>query len=436
MSAPQITEVDIPEAGDTSGVGQALRDYFARVRGGDVGSLPAVLGLIVLVALFSILQSSTFFTALNFANLLNQGTAIIVLAMGLVFVLLLGEIDLSAGFAAGTSAAVLAVTLTKMGLIWPVALGAGLLTGTVIGLLIGLLVARLGIPSFVVTLAAFLGLQGVMLLIIGEGGTIPIQNDFLLAIMNRNMPVWTGWLLWAIVVLGYGAVTFRAIRARRAAGLASSSTTVWATKLLALAAMLGVAVYLLNGERQIVRAGKQACVVMGPPNEPVGCIPIIQGVPWAVLVVLVLLVGLTFLLSRTSFGRHVYAVGGNTEAARRAGIKVSSIKITCFMICSTLAAVAGVLLASRDNSVSPTTGGAQTLLYAVGAAVIGGTSLFGGRGRVVDAIVGGLVVAVIANGLPLITSQSGIQYVVTGGVLLVAASVDALSRRRSSASGR
>ncbi len=167
MSAPQITEVDIPEAGDTAGIGQALRDYFARVRGGDVGSLPAVLGLIVLVALFSILQSSTFFTALNFANLLNQGTAIIVLAMGLVFVLLLGEIDLSAGFAAGTSAAVLAVTLTKMGLVWPVALGAGLLTGTVIGLLIGLLVARLGIPSFVVTLAAFLGLQGVMLLIIG-----------------------------------------------------------------------------------------------------------------------------------------------------------------------------------------------------------------------------------------------------------------------------
>jgi D-xylose transport system permease protein len=155
-----------------------------------------------------------------------------------------------------------------------------------------------------------------------------------------------------------------------------------------------------------------------------------------VLIILLLLVGLTFLLGRTAFGRHVYAVGGNTEAARRAGIKVSSIKITCFIICSTMAAVAGVLLASRDNSVSPTTGGAQTLLYAVGAAVIGGTSLFGGRGKVMDAVIGGLVVAVIANGLPLITQQSGIQYVVTGGVLLVAASVDALSRRRSSASGR
>ena len=436
MSATQITDVDIPEAGDTGGLGKALRDYFIRVKGGEVGSLPAVAGLIVLIALFSILQGGTFFTALNFANLINQGTAVIVLAMGLVFVLLLGEIDLSAGFAAGTAAAVLAVGLTKYGLPWPLALIACLLTGLVIGLIIGLLVARLGIPSFVVTLAAFLGLQGVMLLIIGEGGTIGIQNDFLLAIMNRNMPVWTGWLLWLLVILGYAFVTFRAIRARKAAGLSGSSASVWAAKVVSLAILLGVGVYLLNGERQIVRAGKQSCVVMGPPNEPVGCIPILQGVPWAVLVVLLLLVGLTFLLSRTSFGRHVYAVGGNTEAARRAGIKVSSIKITCFMICSTLAAVAGVLLASRDNSVSPTTGGAQTLLFAVGAAVIGGTSLFGGRGRVVDAIVGGLVVAVIANGLPLITSQSGIQYVVTGGVLLVAASVDALSRRRSSASGR
>ena len=152
------------------------------------------------------------------------------------------------------------------------------------------------------------------------------------------------------------------------------------------------------------------------------------------LVVLVLLVGLTFVTVRTSFGRHIYAVGGNSEAARRAGISVKAIKIYCFMICSTLAAVAGVLIASRDNSVSPTTGGAQTLLFAVGAAVIGGTSLFGGRGRIFDAVIGGLVIAVIANGLPLITQQSGIQYVVTGLVLLLAASVDAISRKRSTPS--
>ena len=429
----QTTDVDIPEAGDTGGIGQALRDYGQRVRGGDVGSLPAVLGLIALVALFSILKGDVFFTPLNFANLLNQGTAIIVLAMGLVFVLLLGEIDLSAGFAAGTSAAVLAVTLTKWGWVWPLALLAGLATGLVIGGFIGVLVARLGIPSFVVTLAAFLGLQGVMLLIIGEGGTIPIQSDVLLAVMNKNMPVWLGWVLWAVVSLGYAGITYRAIRNRRTHGLAGSSTSVWAAKSVSIAVLLGIGVFLLNQQRQIVRPGKQACTVMGPPNEPAGCIPVIQGVPWAVLVVLVLLVGLTFVLSRTGFGRHIYAVGGNSEAARRAGISVSQIKIACFMLCSTLAAVAGVLLASRDNSVSPTTGGAQTLLFAVGAAVIGGTSLFGGRGRIIDAVIGGLVIAVIANGLPLITQQSGIQFVVTGAVLLVAASVDALSRRRSAA---
>ena len=436
MSAQQTTDVDIAAAGDSAGVGQAMGDYFRRIKGGDVGSLPAVLGLIALVLIFSVLQGDTFFTALNFANLLNQGTAIIVLAMGLVFVLLLGEIDLSAGFAAGTCAAVLAVSLTKWGWSWPLALLAALITGLVIGLLIGLLVARLGIPSFVMTLAAFLGLQGVMLLIIGDGGTIPVQSDVLLAIMNKNMPVWAGWLLWLIVSLGYALVSLRAIMNRRKVGLPSTSTSVWAAKVLSIAVLLGIAVFLLNQQRQIVRPGKVSCVKLGPPNEPLGCIPVIQGVPWAVLVVLVLLVVLTFVLGRTAFGRHIYAVGGNAEAARRAGISVSGIKIACFMICSFLAAIAGVLLASRDNSVSPTTGGAQTLLYAVGAAVIGGTSLFGGRGRVMDAIIGGLVVAVIANGLPLITQQSGIQYVVTGLVLLVAASVDALSRKRSSGSLR
>jgi D-xylose transport system permease protein len=430
----QVTDVDVPEAGDVGGLGEALRDYSRRVRGGEVGSLPAVLGLIALVALFSILQGDTFFTALNFANLLNQGTAIIVLAMGLVFVLLLGEIDLSAGFAAGTSAAVLGVTLTKQGWIWPLALLAALATGLLIGFLIGLLVARLGIPSFVVTLAAFLGLQGVMLLIIGEGGTIPIQSDILLAVMNKNMPVWGGWLLWAIVVFGYAAISLRAILSRRRIGLAGSATSVWIAKVVSLAVLFGGVVYLLNIQRQIVRPGRQTCDVVGDINQPVGCIPIIQGVPWAVLVILVLLIIGTFVLGRTSYGRHIYAVGGNAEAARRAGISVSMIKISCFMICSFMAAIAGVLIASRDNSVSPTTGGAQTLLFAVGAAVIGGTSLFGGRGRVIDAVIGGLVVAVIANGLPLVTQQSGIQYVVTGLVLLVAASVDAISRKRTSAS--
>jgi D-xylose transport system permease protein len=425
----QPTDVDVAAAGDQGGIGQAVSDYFTRVRGGDVGSLPAVLGLIVLFGFFTLMKPDTFFSIFNFANLLNQSAAIIVLAMGLVFVLLLGEIDLSAGFTAGTAAAVLAVALSSWGMAWPIALVIGLLTGTVIGLIIGLLVARLGIPSFVVTLAMFLALQGVMLLIISEGGTIRLRSDELLAIMNKNMPLWAGWLLWAIVVIGYAYVGWRNIAKRRKAGLKATATSVWAAKVASLAVLFGVLVYLLNQQRQIVRPGKEACPVDG--EAPLGCIPVIQGVPWAVLVVLVLVVGLTFVLSRTSFGRHIYAVGGNAEAARRAGISVKMIKTYCFMICSTLAAVAGVLIASRDNSVSPTTGGAQTLLFAVGAAVIGGTSLFGGKGRVMDAVIGGLVIAVIANGLPLITQQSGVQFVVTGLVLLVAASVDAISRKRA-----
>ena len=417
MSA-QVTDVDVPAAGDTGGIGQAVRDYWARVRGGDIGSLPAVLGLIALVILFGALEGSTFLSIFNFANLINQSAAIIVLAMGLVFVLLLGEIDLSAGFAAGTAAAILAVALNSWGVVWPAALLAALLTGVVIGLVIGLLVARLGIPSFVVTLAMFLALQGAMLLIIGEGGTIPIRSEEILVVMNGNMPVWAGWLLAVVIVGGFALSTLGAILRRRKAGLPAEALSVWAVKVIALGVLIFVATYLLNQERQLATAKV-----------------VIQGVPWVVVVILVLLVGLSFILQRTGFGRHVYAVGGNREAARRAGINVKGLMITCFIFCSTLAAVAGVLLASRDNSVSPTTGGAQTLLFAVGAAVIGGTSLFGGRGKIRDAVIGGLVIAVIANGLPLITQQSGIQFVVTGLVLLVAASVDAISRRRASATG-
>jgi len=415
----QVTEVDLAAAGATGGVGQAVRDYLARVRGGDIGSLPAVLGLIALVVLFGVLEGSTFLSIFNFANLINQSAAIIVLAMGLVFVLLIGEIDLSAGFAAGTAAAVLAVTLTNLGLAWPIALLAALLTGAVIGLAIGMLVSLLGIPSFVVTLAMFLALQGAMLLIIGEGGTIPIREDALLVIMNGNMAVWLGWVLAGVVIAAFALVNLLAIRRRRSAGLPAESLSVWAIKVVGLAVLVLMATYLLNQERQLATANI-----------------VIQGVPWVVVVILGLLVVLTFILQRTGFGRHVYAVGGNREAARRAGINVRGLMITCFIFCSTLAAIAGVLLASRDNSVSPTTGGAQTLLFAVGAAVIGGTSLFGGRGKVRDAVIGGLVIAVIANGLPLITQQSGIQFAVTGFVLLIAASVDAISRRRASSTGR
>jgi D-xylose transport system permease protein len=417
-TAEPVSQFDV-QTDTGGGVGQAARDYWIRVKGGDIGSLPAVIGVVVLVVIFGIMEGEAFLSKGNFANLINQGAAIMVLAMGLVFVLLLGEIDLSAGFAAGMGAAILAVTVTERGWAWPLALLATLVTGVAIGFAIAILVARLGIPSFVVTLAFFLALQGGMLLIIGEGGTIPIRNEAVLSVMNDNMPVVLGWLFAILVVGGFAAATYWRIRSRRREGLPAEAMSVWGLKVAALAVIVLVAVYLLNQERQ-----RETAIIT------------IQGVPWVVPLVAALVVGLSFVLGRTAFGRHVYAVGGNAEAARRAGINVADIKMACFVIGSVLAVVAGILLASRDNSVSPTTGGAQTLLYAVGAAVIGGTSLFGGRGRMYDAVTGGLVIAVIANGLPLVTQKSGTQFIVNGVVLLVAASVDAISRRRSAATGR
>jgi D-xylose transport system permease protein len=404
---------------ERASVGTIVRDYVARVRGGDIGSLPAVLGLVVLVIVFSALRPDTFTTSLNFANLINQSAGIMVIAMGLVFVLLLGEIDLSAGYTGNVSAAMLGVALTNHGWPWLPALAVGLLTGTVIGLVLGLLVARIGIPSFIVTLAAFLGLQGVSLLIIGEGGTIGYEDDVILKLNNGNMAVVASWVLAAVGVGLYAFLTFRALRKRRKEGLVAQPTVLWAAKSIGLAIIVGAMVGYLSKERAINPLLKS-----------------LKGVPLVVAIIVALVIVLSYLLNKTSWGRHVYAVGGNAEAARRAGINVAWIKISCFMTSSTLAAVGGILIASRDNSVSPNTAGQQTLLFAVAAAVIGGTSLFGGKGKVTDAVIGGLVIAVINNGMGLLNQDSDVVYMVTGLVLLVAAAVDALSRRRATASGR
>jgi D-xylose transport system permease protein len=410
---------EVVEEGNTGSLGAAFQEYLSKLRGGDVGALPAVLGLIVLVLFFTVMRPTDFANLFNAANLLNQSAAVIFIAMGLVFVLLLGEIDLSAGFTAGTAAAVLAVLASKNHIAWPIAVVGCLATGLVIGTVIGLLVARLGIPSFVVTLALFLGLQGVMLLVIGEGGTIRIYDDTILAIMNNNLSPTLSWVLFLVVAGGYALLQLNSLRRSRAHGVTSTPTSVVAFKVVALAVLLGIGTFGLVRERAVNPA-----------------LASIKGIPLIVPFTILFIVGLTFVLTRTSFGRHVYAVGGNAEAARRAGINVNGIKIACFMISSTMAAIAGILFASRDNSVSPQTGGSTTLLLAVAAAVIGGTSLFGGKGRIIDAILGGLVIAVINNGLPLITQKAGIQFMVTAGVLLLAASVDAIARRQAAASGR
>jgi D-xylose transport system permease protein len=287
----------------------------------------------------------------------------------------------------------------------------------VIGLVIGLLVALLKIPSFVVTLAFFLGLQGVLLLVIGDAGTIVIHDSTIQALTTGHLSVVGSWIFYLVVVVLYAFGTFWAILGRRRSGLPTPATSVWAVKTAVMIVVLGVPTYFLNQDRGSNRV-------------------VIKGVPYVVPMVLILLVALTFLLQRTALGRHIYAVGGNAEAARRAGINVPGIKIFCFVMGGGLAALAGIVLASRTFSVSPNTGGSTTLLYAVGAAVIGGTSLFGGRGKIKDAVLGGLVIATIDNGISYITQTAGVVFVVTALVLLLAASVDALSRRRAVASGR
>jgi ABC-type xylose transport system permease subunit len=398
-------------------VGASARAYVDRVRGGDLGALPAVLGIVVLGLLFTVLRPETFLTPRNMANLADQAAPIIILAMGLVFVLLLGEIDLSAGVVSGVCAAVMAKLLADVGSPWYVAVAAAIVTGVLIGLFTGSLVGLVGIPSFVVTLALFLGWQGFTLKLIGEGGTVPVRDSVISALSDRNLPVVLGWVLAVLVIALYAALQLRRWSTQRSKGLAHQPLAVVLIRIGVIAAV----VVLVTAVMSVDRAPAPGVVL--------------AGIPYAIPVVVLLLLALTFLLSRTGFGRHVYAVGGNAEASRRAGINVTKIKVSVFVIGSTLAAVSGIVAASRLGSVAPGSGGGNTLLYAVGAAVIGGTSLFGGRGRVRDAVLGGLVVAIIANGLGLLGTEAYLNFIITGAVLLLAASVDALARRRAAATG-
>jgi D-xylose transport system permease protein len=394
----------------------AARTYVRRVRGGDMGSLPAVLGLVVLFIVFG-LANERFMSALNLANLVTQAGSICVLAMGLVFVLLLGDIDLSAGVAGGVSACAMALVITNEGWPWWAAALAGVVCGALIGLAIGALRAKLGIPSFVVTLAFFLGLQGVTLKLIGEGGSVRVDDPVIRGITIDNVPVTVGWVGALLVVGGFAALELRRHRAKVNAGLHHSPFGVVAARIVGVAVVtLGVTA-LLSLNRSV------------NPNVE------IRGIPYVLPIVGVLLIALTFVLTRTSYGRHVHAVGGNAEAARRAGVNVNRIRMSVFVVCSSLAAVSGIIAASYGGKVSASSGAGNVLLYAVGAAVIGGTSLFGGKGRALDAVIGGVVVATIANGLGLLNQSSYINFLVTGGVLLLAASVDAISRRRRSATG-
>jgi D-xylose transport system permease protein len=398
-------------SGHEGNVKEQISGYLLKIKSGDMGSLPAMLGLVILAILFTAM-SPVFLTALNFANLFNQAATLIVLAMGLVFVLVLAEIDLSAGVTAGVSAAILVISLHN-NVNWILSIFIAIVTGVVIGYFIGVIVARVGIPSFVVTLACFLAFQGLQLLIIGNGGLYRIENSQVLAIQNSNLTLMQGWIFYAVGILLFISSGFAA-RRRRARNNQPNRPMVFLYAKIAFAVVAGAGVVAaLNLERSSNK------------DFP------IHGVPIVIPVVIVLFVLGTFVLDRTKFGRHVYAVGGNPEAARRAGIKVTGVKIAVFTICSTTAAISGIISASRVGSVDASMG-RTIVLNGVAAAVVGGVSLFGGKGRLSQAVIGGFVIAIIDNGLGLMGYNSGINLLITGAVLLLAASADAISRKRGS----
>ena len=402
-----------PAAGSgpaTQTIGAYAKRWWTGVRSGDLGSLPIFLGLIIIAIVFQ-LQNDRFLTAGNFVNLMVQTAPYAVIAMGVTFALLLGEIDLSIGFVSGVGGVLVALLLTPDGNELPTALAivVVLCAGLAIGTMHGLIITKVGVPSFVVTLAGLLAWNGVVLLLIGSKGTVILQNDFVIGLANDFMEPWAAWVLVLACVAFYGGVQVSRARSRRKANLQTDPTLIVALRVAGIALVLAIVVAVANEDR---------------------------GLPYAAIVVGALFVGWTFVLNRTRFGRHIYAVGGNAEAARRAGIDVDRVKIACFAIVSVMAVLGGILLASRLRSVDTNTGGGQALLYPIAAAVIGGTSLFGGRGTMKAAVLGALVMLSIDNGLGLLGLSSGTKFVLTGGVLLLAVTVDSISRRGREQSGR
>ncbi|MFZ0324353.1 MAG: ABC transporter permease [Actinomycetes bacterium] len=384
--------------------------WWGRVRGGEMGVLPVLAGLLLVSVLFQS-QNDNFLTVGNLVNLLVQASVFSLLAMAEVYALLLGEIDLSIGFVAGLGGVVMAELAKPAGAHWPwwAAIGAALLLTALIGLLQGSLITRLGLPSFVVTLAGLLFWQGVMLRILGDGGSILIQDETINNIASANLSRIGGWVVMLVVVGVYAALTWRRDSRRRASGLVAPPQSLTIAKIVGALAGGVVLVLICNANR--------------------GRIVDVYGVPWVILVVLAVLAAWTFVLGRTRYGRYVYAIGGNAEAARRAGVNLARIRTTAFILCSFTAGIAGVVYASRLRSISTSVDGGTLVLYAVAAAVIGGTSLFGGRGKAVDGVLGGIVIAAIYNGMGLLGFSAATQYMVTALVLLAAVTIDALARR-------
>jgi D-xylose transport system permease protein len=392
------------------GIRGAVSVFTGRLRSGDLGSLPVVIGVIIIWGVFQSLNSS-FLSSRNLVNLTLQSAAVGTMAIGIVLVLLLGEIDLSVGSVSGLASAVLAVTLVNRG--WHViaALLAAILVGVLVGIFYGALFNRFGVPSFVITLAGLLGFLGLQLYVLGDEGTlnIPFDSPLVQFAQQSFLPDAVAYLLVAITVAIYVLSRLRTRSARAAAELSTTPTTTIAVRGAFLALLLAIPVYVLNLDR---------------------------GVSMMFVLFLALVVVMDLAIRRTSWGRSVMAVGGNVEAARRAGINVKAIYMSVFTLCSTFAALGGILAAGRLAAVNQSSGGTDTNLNAIAAAVIGGTSLFGGRGSAYSALLGIMVIQSISSGLSLLSLDSSIRYMVTGAVLLLAVTIDSLSRRSRAAHGR
>jgi D-xylose transport system permease protein len=391
-----------------SGLASALAGFRQRLAQGEIGALPVILGLVVIWAIFQTLNAN-FLTARNLSNLVLQIAAMGTISAGIVLVLLLGEIDLSAGAVSGLCAAVMAVLNVKLGVPAFPAIAIGILVGVAIGLLQGLWITRFRVPSFVVTLAGLLAWQGALLYVLGETGTVNLTDRGITGLAGTFLPELAGWALGIACIVLILANHYRARRRRLAAGLTVDSLTSLAWQLAAVISGILAAVAVLNAER---------------------------GVPLAVLILLAFIVSLDFVTKRTRFGRHVFAVGGNAEAARRAGIRVDQVRVVVFALASALAACGGILAAARLLAVNQSSGSGDVLLNAIAAAVIGGTSLFGGRGTIWAALLGALVIGSIANGMDLLALPSSVRFMITGAVLLAAITTDALSRKGRLAAGR
>lgn len=387
--------------GNESGRGAFIR----KISSGELGSLRVLIVLVVIWAIFQI-ANDRFLTSINLENLMLQITAVAVISIGVVMILLLGEIDLSVGAVSGLAAGVMAVLTVKHGVSPILGILAGLAVGASIGCFNGIMVTQFGVPSFVVTLAGLLGWQGVLLWVLGDTGTVNLPDSTITDLTSTFFSDAVGWILGLVTIGGFVLTALMKRRSRAKAGLPPGPILGTAIRLVATAIGVLAAVYVMNDDR---------------------------GVPLAVVIMLLLMVFFTFLTERTRFGRHIFAVGGNLEASKRAGIRTDGVKIAVFTMASTLAAAGGILAASRLLAVNQSSGAGDLLLLAIAGPVIAGTSLFGGRGFVFSALLGALVIGSISNGMDLLALESSVKYMITGAVLLAAVTLDSVTQRRRAA---